>query len=199
MKPKRLVVGLTGGIGTGKSTALAAFAALGVPTLSLDAVAHELSRPGRPVWKAVKKAFPRFVDKDGINRARLGAHVFSHAAARRRLDKATHPAILREMDRRLARLKGVVVVDAPLLFEAGLRGRFDAAVLVSSKRQLRRVVRRDGLSRADAARRIASQWPLPRKRALADLTLDNDGTVAALKKQVEALNRGLQLLYGGTP
>lgn len=199
MKPARLVVGLTGGIGTGKSTALSAFAALGTPTVSLDAIAHEQARPGNAVWKVVKKTFPRFVDKNGvIDRARLGAFVFSHVSARRRLEKATHPVILKELDEKLARMKGVVVVDVPLLFEAGLRGRFDAAVLVSSKRQLRRVMRRDKLSAADVRKRIAAQWPLSRKRALADVTLDNDGTVAALKKRVKTLNAGLQLLYGGT-
>lgn len=200
MKPARFVVGLTGGIGTGKTTALAAFAALGTPTVSLDAIAHESARPGKPGWKAIKKAFPRFVDEKGaVDRAALGAHVFSHAAARRRLEKATHPVILKEMERKLGRLKGVVVVDVPLLFEAGLRGRFDAAVLVASRRQLGRVTRRDGLSAADVRKRIAAQWPLARKRALADVTLDNDGTVAALKKRVKSLNAGLQLLYGGTP
>ncbi|MDX6770231.1 MAG: dephospho-CoA kinase [Elusimicrobiota bacterium] len=200
MRPKRFVVGLTGGIGTGKSTALAAFASLGVPTVSLDAIAHETARPGRAGWKAIKKAFPRFVGKTGaVDRAGLGAFVFSRAAARRRLERATHPVILKEMDRRLARLRGVVVVDAPLLFEAGLRGRFDAAVLVASRKQARRVMKRDGLTAAAVRRRMAAQWPLARKRALADLTLDNDRTVADLKKQVKALNRGLQLLYGGTP
>lgn len=193
-------MGLTGGIGTGKTTALAAFSALGTPTLSLDVIAHESARPGKPGWKAIKKAFPRFVDKKGaVDRAALGAHVFSDASARRRLEKATHPVILKEMERNLARTKGLVVVDVPLLFEAGLRGRFDAAVLVSCKRQLRRVVRRDGLSPREARRRIAAQWPLARKRALADITLDNDGTLAALKKRVKSLNAGLQLLYGGTP
>lgn len=198
MRPKRLVVGLTGGIGTGKSTALSAFASLGTPTLSLDAVTHELSRPGGRLWNAVKKAFPRFVDKNGIDRAKLGAHVFSHAAARRRLNAIAHPHILEEMERRLTRLKGVVVVDVPLLFEAGLRDRFDAAVLVASKRQARRIMSRDGLSAAAARSRIEAQWSLARKRALSDVTLDNDGTIAALKKQVKHLNAGLQLLYGGT-
>mgnify|MGYP001591035840 CR=1 FL=1 len=200
MKPKRFVVGLTGGIGTGKSTALAAFASLGVPTLSLDAIARESARAGKPGWKAIRKAFPRFVNQKGaVDRAALGAHVFAHAAARRRLEKATHPVILSEMEKRLARLKGGVVVAVPLRYEAGLRGRFDAAVLVASRRQLGRVMRRDGLSAADVRKRIAAQWPLARKRALSDVTLDNDGTVAALKKRVNALNAGLQLLYGGIP
>lgn len=200
MKPPRFVVGLTGGIGTGKSTALAAFASLGVPTISLDSIAHESARPGKDGWKAVKKAFPRFVGDDGaLDRAGLGKHVFAHASARRRLEKATHPVILKEMSRRLSRLRGVVVVDAPLLFEAGLRGRFDAAVLVASKQQARRVMKRDKLPADAVRRRISAQWPLSRKRALSDVTLDNDGTVAALKKQVKQLNAGLQLLYGGTP
>lgn len=199
-RPKRLVVGLTGGIGTGKSTALAAFARLGVPTLSLDQLAREQARPGREGWKAIARAFPRHLRADGtIDRAALGRLVFRDAAARRRLERAAHPPILREMDRLLASLEGVVVVDVPLLFEAGLERRFDAVVLVASKDQVRRVARRDGLSPAEARRRIAAQWPLARKRARADVTLDNDRRVADLNKQVGRLNAGLQLLYGGTP
>lgn len=199
-RPPRLVVGLTGGIGAGKSTALKAFSELGVPTLSLDQVAREQARPGNDGWRAIKKAFPRFVDEDGgIDRKRLGSHVFAHASARRRLERATHPSILREMERLLARLKGVVVVDVPLLFEAGLQARFDVSVVVTAKDQLKRVMKRDKLPAAEIRRRIKAQWPPERKAALADVRLDNDRTVAYLKEQVGRLNAGLQLLYGGTP
>lgn len=199
-RPQRFVVGLTGGIGTGKSTALAAFSALGVPTLSLDQIAREQARPGNDGWKVIKRAFPRFVRADGaVDRPALAAHVFARAAARRRLERATHPLILREMERLLSRMSGVVVVDVPLLFEAGLQDRFDASICVSSQSQLRRVMKRDALPAAAVRRRIAAQWPLARKRALADVTLDNDRSIAALKTQVKRLNAGLQLLYGGTP
>ena len=203
MKPKRFVVGLTGGIGTGKSSTLAEFARCGASTLSLDDVARERTRTGRPGFYAIVRAFGRgALGSNGeIDRAALGARVFADVAARRRLERATHPGILSEMDRRVGRMKGVVVVDVPLLFEKGLKGRFDATLLVSCRpvEQLRRVCRRDRLSRGAARRRIKAQWPLAKKRALADFTLDNNGTAAALRARVRAAHAGLVLLHGGTP
>lgn len=203
MKPKRFVVGLTGGIGTGKSTVLAEFDRLGAATVSLDQLAREQAKPGREGYKAVVRAFGRTVlDEDGrLDRVRLGELVFKNASARRKLEKATHPTILREMNRLVSALEGVVVVDVPLLFEAGLQKSFDATILVSSRpaQQLARVVKRDGLTSAQAKARIRAQWPLERKRRLADLTIDNLTTPAALKARVKAVHAGLQLLYGGTP
>lgn len=202
MRPRRFVVGLTGGIGAGKSMALAEFGRLGAATVSLDRVARELARPGRSGHRAIVRAFGRSaLGPDGsVDRRALAARAFRDASVRRRLERATHPGILREMRRRLRGLRGVVVVDAPLLFEAGLRDRFDAALLVAcaDARRTRRVCRRDGLTAADARRRIAAQWPQDRKRRLADLTLDNDGTRAALRARVRAAHAGLSLLYGGT-
>jgi len=202
-KPRGFVVGLTGGIGTGKSTALAEFERLCAATVSLDQLAREQAKPGREGWRAIVRAFGRgALAADGtIDRRALGARVFRDAAARRRLERATHPPILREMERLVGRLKGVVVVDVPLLFEKGLQKRFDATVLVACPpaEQVRRVVRRDKFTAAEARRRIAAQWPLPRKRALADFTLDNDRSRKALSAEVRALHAGLSLLYGGTP
>jgi dephospho-CoA kinase len=203
VRPKRFVAGLTGGIGTGKSSALAEFERRGASTLSLDRIAREQARPGRGGHRAIVRAFgPGVLDAGGeIDRRALGAKVFRNPAARRRLERATHPLILREMERLLARMEGVVIVDAPLLFEAGLRDRFDATLLVACRpaEQIRRVRRRDRLTAAEARRRVAAQWPLARKRALADFTLDNDGTPAALRAKVRAAHAGLALLHGGTP
>jgi dephospho-CoA kinase len=203
MKPPRFVVGLTGGIGTGKSTALAEFARRGAATVSLDQIAREQARPGREGFRAIVRAFGRGVlDASGcLDRRKLGERVFRRPADLRKLERATHPPILREMKRLVAGLRGVVVVDVPLLFERGHDRSFDATVLVacSPREQLRRVVRRDGLSAAEARRRVAAQWPLSRKRARADLTLDNDSSRTALNARVRALHEGLSLLYGGTP
>ena len=203
MKPKRFVAGLTGGIGTGKSSALAEFAKLGAPTVSLDRIAREQSRPGRGGYRAIVRAFGRGVlDSAGeIDRRTLGDKVFRNPAARRKLERATHPLILREMQRMLRLVEGVVIVDAPLLFEAGLQDRFDATFLVACRpaEQIRRVRRRDGLTAPEARRRVAAQWPLAKKRALADYVLSNDGTPASLRAKVRAAHAGLALLHGGTP
>lgn len=203
MKPPRFVVGLTGGIGTGKSTALAEFEALGASTLSLDQIAHEQAKPDGDAYKAIVKAFGLEV-LDGsrrIDRRKLGAKVFKDKTARTKLERLTHPLILKEMKTLLGQMKGVVIVDVPLLFEVGMQKSFDATVLVACRpsEQVRRVVARDGLSPAEARRRVKAQWPVDKKRALADFTLENDGTPAALRAQAKAVHAGLALLYGGTP
>lgn len=200
MRPPRLLVGLTGGIGSGKSTALKAFSRRGTNTLSLDQIAREQARDGNDAWKAIKRAFPRFVDETGgIDRKRLGSYVFARPSARKRLERVTHPLVLAEMRRLISRMHGVVVVDVPLLFEARLSRLFDVSVVVSTKRQFERVKRRDRLPAAEIHRRLKAQWPSSRKEKLADIVIDNDGTKSDLVKKVARLDAGLQLLYGGTP
>jgi dephospho-CoA kinase len=120
---------------------------------------------------------------------------------RRRLEKATHPSILREMTRLVGKLKGVVVVDVPLLFEKKLQKKFDATLLVACRpqAQLKRVMRRDGYTAAEVRRRVKAQLPLGVKRRLSDHTIDNDGTLAELRAKTRTVYAGLSLLYGGTP
>lgn len=203
MKPKRFVVGLTGGIGTGKSSAMKAFARLGAATVCLDRIAKEQAEPGRPAYKAIVRDFGRCIlREDGtINRALLGEVVFADRKARAGLERITHPLILKEMRRLIGRSKGVVVVDVPLLFEKELQGDFDATMLVSCspRTQLRRIVRRDGLSAKDARRRIDAQWPLDLKRTLADVTIDNDKDLPHLQDDIRSYHEGLKLLLGGLP
>jgi dephospho-CoA kinase len=203
VKPLRFVVGLTGGIGTGKSAALAEFRRCGAETFSADDVARAQAEPGREGYRAIVRTFGHGVlSADGrLDRRALGAKVFRDVSARRRLEKATHPFILRELKRRAARAKGVVVVDVPLLFEAKLEERFDAVIVVSCSpaAQARRVARRDGLSGAEIRRRVRAQMPLTRKISRADLTIENDGSRADLRRTVRAAHKGLALLYGGTP
>ena len=200
-KPKNFVVGLTGGIGTGKSSALEEFERAGAATLSLDHIAHEQAKPGREGYKAIVRAFGKNVVRaDGrIDRRALGEQVFKSPAALRKLEKATHPLILREMEKLVASMKGVVVVDVPLLFEKKLQGKFDATVLVSSDlaAQRRRVMKRDGFTPMEVRRRVKAQLPLAVKRGLADLTIDNDKDIAALRANVKRTCEGLHLLYGG--
>lgn len=203
MKPKRFVVALTGGIGSGKSSALAQFKRCGAVTVSSDDVARAQARPGGVGYRAIVRAFGRGVVAAGglIDRRALGAKVFRNVAARRRLERATHPFILREIERRVSAAKGVVVVDVPLLFEKNLQNRFDAVVVVacSPQEQERRVSRRDGLTPADVRRRMRAQWALSRKTRRADLTIVNDGSKVDLARKVRFAHRGLALLYGGTP
>lgn len=199
----RFVVGLTGGIGTGKSSALAEFEKLGAATVSLDQVAREQAKKGREGYKAIVRDFGTCIlKKDGnIDRGLLGRVVFSDKKARIGLEKATHPFILREMKKLIGRMNGLVVVDVPLLFEKKLQRHFDATILIACKpqKQLRRILKRDNLDSTQARQRILSQWPLAKKRTLADVTIDNDKDIRQLSKNVNKYYAGLQLLYGGTP
>ncbi len=199
---KHLRVGLTGGIGSGKSAALKGFARAGAATVSLDGIAHDLSRKGRPVYRSIVSAFGREVLGRGgeIDRAALGERVFADARQRRRLERITHPAIRREMRRRIKAAKApVVVVDVPLLFEGGLGKDFDVTVLVTASREQRieRVRRRDGLRRGAILRRMRAQMPEREKRRLADVRLSNNGSLRELGRVVREYQKALRLIAGG--
>lgn len=200
-KPRRFVVGLTGGIGTGKSSALKAFESLGAATVCLDQIAKEQAKPGRDGYKAIVKNFGQCIlQEDGtINRALLGRVIFSDKRAKLGLERATHPLILKEMHELIGRLKGLVVVDVPLLFEKKLQKNFDATFLVicTPQKQLQRIIKRDGLSSKEARLRIKAQLPLDQKQKLADVTIHNDKNIENLKTEVNAYHQGLSLLLGG--
>ncbi|MBI2385852.1 MAG: dephospho-CoA kinase [Elusimicrobia bacterium] len=203
MKPKRFVVGLTGGIGTGKSSALKAFERLGAATVCLDQIAKEQAKPGREGYRAIVKAFGPCIlnDDKSINRALLGRVIFSDKRAKAGLERATHPSILKEMRRLIGKLEGLVVVDAPLLFEKNLQKDFDATMLISCKpqKQLQRIIKRDGLSSKEARLRIKAQSPLDQKRKLADVTIRNDKNIEDLNTEINSYHEGLTLLLGGLP
>ena len=201
MKPKRLVVGLTGGIGTGKSSALKAFSRLGAATISLDQIAKEQARPGRPAYKRIVKDFGSCILKgDGqIDRALLGRVIFSDKRAKAGLERATHPLILKEMTRLIGKMKGIVVVDVPLLFEKKLQKNFDATIVIACKarKQLKRIINRDGVNSREARLRMAAQLPLAKKVSMADLTIHNDKDIKHLDSRIHDYYQGLTLIHRG--
>lgn len=186
------VIGLTGGIASGKSTAAKILAELGAEVIDADQLARDVVRPGEPAYRAIVAAFGTGVlNEDGtINRAALGAIVFADPAARRRLEAITHPAIARLAENSLAELRRrgtrLAVYMAPLLIEAGITGRVDEVwvVYVDSDTQVRRLVQREGLSEADALQRISSQMSMEEKRKLARVVIDNRGTKADLVRTI---------------
>jgi dephospho-CoA kinase len=205
------VIGLTGGIGTGKSTVARMLAELGAVVIDSDAIVHELQGPGQPLVAEIAAAFGSDVLRpDGsLDRAALGARVFSDPEARSRLNAIVHPAVGRESLRRLeaARARGaaLVVLDIPLLFETRLHGTasranlgVEAVVVVYAPRelQIRRQVERNGYDRAEAERRLGAQLPIEEKRRLADHVIDNSGSLEATRDQVRAL---YERLAGGAP
>lgn len=193
--PVTLVVGLTGGVGTGKSTVSRLFRTLGAEVVDADAIVHELQAAGSPLLEQIVEAFgPEVRSSDGeLDRPALGAIVFGDTAARKRLNAIVHPAVGVEMARRVAaaRARGVplVIVDVPLLLENGRQGDFDAVVVVyaTEEQQVERQQKRDGITREVARQRLAAQLPIEEKRRLADHVVDNSGSAENTECQVRAL------------
>ena len=189
--PGVTVIGLTGNIGTGKSTVTRMLADLGATVIDADALAHEVIAPGTPGWHQVVDAFgPEVVAADGaIDRARLAAIVFSDPAALARLEAIIHPLVIQEADRRIRAIgRGVVVIEAIKLIESGMYRDCDALWVVTARpeQQLERLVRERGMSAAEVQRRMAAQPPQSEKVALADVVIDNSGTPEETRAQVEA-------------
>ena len=189
------VFGLTGGIGSGKSTAARLLRERGVPVVDADELAREAVAPGSPGLAAVLEAFGAdLLTPDGtLDRQKLGNLVFSDEGQRKRLNAITHPIVRQLSQERFAALErqGVPLAayDVPLLFEVGLDAALKPSVLVacSEATQVSRVMARDQTSEAAARARIAAQMPLAEKRRRADYVLENDGSLQDLERQVEAL------------
>lgn len=188
-------LGVTGGLGSGKSSVARLFGELGAPVIDADQVAREVVAPGTPGLSAVIEAFGRdYLAPDGtLDRRRLGQLVFADPAARRRLEAIIHPEVIRAMRSRAEALERagsrVVVLEVPLLFEAGLAGEVDKVVVVDApeEERLARVVTRDGLSPEEARERLAAQLPLAEKVRWADYVIDNAGPWEKTRLQVERL------------
>jgi len=189
------VVGLTGGIGSGKTAVADAFAALGVEIVDADALAHRLSGASEPGFAAIRVAFgDAIVGADGeLDRAALRRLVFADVAARRRLEAILHPLIRAEAERQVRGWRGAYgIVVVPLLLEhEGLRSIIDRILVVDcpEEEQVRRVVARSGLNVKEVRAIMATQLDRARRRASADDILDNSGTISAIAPQVQLLDR----------
>jgi dephospho-CoA kinase len=189
------LVGLTGGIASGKSTFSALLRARGVPVVDADAISRAVVAPGSPALARIAEAFGRqALSPDGsLDRRWMGARVFADPVERRRLEAITHPAIRKAMLEEVARLAAagheLAFYDVPLLYEVGLDPMVDSVVVVWTPRavQLERLVRRDGLSPAEADARLGVQLPLDDKAARADFLVDNAGPLEALPPKADRL------------
>jgi len=192
------IYGLTGGIGSGKSTVSRMFRERGAEVLDADVIAREVVEPGTPGLAAVAERFPGVVGPDGrLDRAALGARVFGDAAERAALNALLHPLIGQRFLERTQALAdaGVerILYDAPLLIENRLHGAMEGVVLVWVPRELQRarLMRRDGLDEAAAEARLAAQLPLDGKREHATWVVDNSGGLEATQAQVEEVWRAM--------
>jgi dephospho-CoA kinase len=190
-----MVLGVTGGIASGKSVVADMLGDLGAVVVSADGLSREIVAPGSQVLDRLVEAFgSRILSFDGtLDRDYLGELVFSDDGARQRLNAITHPAIAELAETRLAELRRqkvpLVVYEAPLLFEAGAESRVDQVlvVIVDPDQQLERLSARDEISRTSAVERVATQWPQARKLAQADFVIDNSSTLEETRCQVESL------------
>jgi len=201
-----LIVGLTGGISSGKSTVLKIFKNFGCKTVDADKIAHQLTKPGTKVLKEIARKFGQEVlDRKGtLNRKRLAEAIFGHKRKRKSLNAIIHPEIIAEIKRKteefqkLARRSGLVarerkrdilLVDIPLLFEAKLEYLVDKIILVyvPQKIQIERLQRDGTLTLKEAKARISAQIPLYKKKKYADYMIKGDLDSASLRKRVEAV------------
>lgn len=194
-------IGLTGGIGSGKSTVADLLAQAGFHIIDADQIARDIVAPGQPALEELAQAFgPGVLLEDGhLNRGELARLAFSAPESTALLNAITHPKIASETARRFADAAAEgcqeVVYDMPLLVDNGLHLDMDVVVVVHADEQLRieRLVRYRGLEEADARRRAAQQISDAQRNAAADYLIDNNGDLEALKPQVEQLVRKLRL------
>ena len=201
-------VGLTGGIGSGKTTVARRLAALGAAVVDTDEISRELTGAGGAAMAALREAFgERFVSAEGaLDRAAMRALAFEDPRARARLEAILHPAIRAEAERALAAARGpYAVLVVPLLFETsglpgqgGLRSRVDRTLVVDcpEEAQVERTARRSGLASADVRAIMDAQWPRWRRLQAADDVVWNGGEAAALDAQCEALDARYRALAG---
>jgi dephospho-CoA kinase len=189
------IVGLTGGIGSGKSTFSALLRERGAAVVDADRLARDAVAPGSAGLAEVVRAFGEdILDASGaLDRKRMAARVFADPVARRRLEAIVHPYVRAGMAAEVRRLAAtgapLALYDVPLLYEAGREGDVDVVVVVWAPReaQLARLAARDGMSAAEAEARIAAQMPLDEKARRADFVVVNDGTLADLAAKADAL------------
>lgn len=196
------ILGLSGGIGSGKSTVSLLLDELGATIVDADAIVHELQAAGQPMLKEIAAVFgDEVIAEDGsLDRPALGGIVFRDVQLRRQLEQIVQPPVIAEMMNRAKRAvdagEAMVVMDIPLLFEGQKTGRGSAAVMnydatvcvwVTSEIQLERTMSRDGCDQGEASRRIAAQLPIDEKREMADHIIDNSGSPEITRQQVKAL------------
>lgn len=193
---KPYVVGLTGGIASGKTSVANALRERGLTVLDADAISRSVTAAGGEALPLVRKAFGDEVfDGEILNRRRLGDVVFSDPARRRELEEIIHPLVIGKMQRLTDEAKTAIVFwDVPLLYETGMDASCDEVwcVYVPEREQIRRVMKRDSMSREQALARIGSQMPVAEKKARAQHLINTSGSFRATRHRVRGLMRDLQ-------
>ena len=189
------LVGLTGGIASGKSTVAKIFQRLGAAIVNADDLAREVVLPGREAWKEIVASFGAEIlqTDQNLDRQKLRTLIFNQPEARKRLESIIHPRVRALAEERIRQYGAagypVVIYEVPLLFEGKLQEWLRPVILVACKveTQTARLQKRDHLSPADAEKHIAAQMSLPEKRRLADYVIENDGSLADLERQTREI------------
>ena len=200
MSPRAVTVGLTGGLASGKSTVARWLAEAGFRVVDADRLVAELHQPGQPGAEAVRRLFgPEYLDgQGGVDRAKVAAKVFSDPPARRALEEAMHPLVGKRFAEIAAETRGIAVLEATLLVEAGFTPAFDLVVTVEADEEIRlkRAIDR-GMDEASARARLLAQGDGAARKAAAHRILDNCCALPDLRRQVDELIEELQRLAAG--
>jgi len=195
-----LIVGLTGGIATGKSTVSDMFEERGAVIVDFDVLSHDVIEPDMPAWKDIVDYFgPSVLNEDRtLDRARLGDIVFADTEKRRKLEGFIYPRLFEEYSRRIQEIgektpDALVLADVPLLIEVKLQGMFEKIIVVYATReqQLQRLTGRDGLDRDAMLQRLDAQMPIEEKIKHADYVIDNSGSLEKVEREVEKVHSAL--------
>lgn len=189
---KKRIIGLTGGIATGKSTVLKEFKNCGATVFDCDKLSRDAVKPGSKASLKIKKTFgAKVFKKNGdLNRSLLGSIVFKDPAKRKKLEDIIHPPVKKDLKEKVGKVsEGLVVVDVPLLFEAGWKNLFEKIVVVWSPKKIqhRRLKEHRRYGAKESERIIRSQWSIDKKKNLADFVIDNSASISDTKKQVRQL------------
>lgn len=196
-----LLLAVTGGIASGKSTVSRMLEELGAPLIDLDVLARQVVEPGEPAWKEIVEFFgPGILLQDGrIDRKKLSDIVFQDVEKRKKLENLTHPRILEEMRRQVDEIAAgdpdaIIQIGIPLLIELNLHDRFHKVLLVYSPQdlQIKRLMDRDRISKEAAENILRAQLPIDEKIAYADFVIHNEGSLTKTKRQVEEVWRKLK-------
>lgn len=195
---KKIVVGLTGGIASGKTTVLQEFKQLGIPTIDCDILARKAVTKGQPALQKISQKFGRVIlKKNGtLHRKKLAKIIFNDDKKRKNLENILHPAILKLLKEKIKLMaRPMVIVDIPLLFEAHWTPQVDAIVLVKIPKplQIQRLMRRNHYSKAQAMERIQTQWPTEKKAKLADYIVDNSKNRKSVSTQIKKILTSLNV------
>ena len=187
-----IIAGLTGGIATGKSTVAKMFKDAGAVIVDADLIAREVVEKGTPAWKRIRDEFGDkiLLDDEEIDRDKLGDIIFNDPEKKEFLNSIVHPAVFHEIGERINKIEkgspdAVVILDVPLLIEAGMQDGFSHVILVyiTEEMQVKRLMKRDGFSEQDAFARIRSQMPIDEKKDIAGIVIDNSEDLEKTRRQ----------------